>query len=225
MITVAALGVKCRCLVEYRTSVEYSTAKPSVEKIWMKKSAPAPSGTCCSGAFSVDNTRALDRQPVGPPGAHPTCKHIPDSGDDVLGGSANVRQAVRETLPRAMGSLGVLRGRPSGAVPGPAVDRLEAVEGSEPVRVSRFLAFHVVPPRSGARSGGGGGADLGRRSRPGVNEVTRVAHPGHRTRGAAPFCWRRSWSRSSWWARRRSAPPEASGGCAGRGAGDEGSPV
>lgn len=54
MIAVASFTAKCRCRVAYRTSVEYSTAKPRVEKSWMKKRAPVPSGIFSSLLFRGD---------------------------------------------------------------------------------------------------------------------------------------------------------------------------
>ena len=56
----ACLAVKCRCLVAYRTSVEYSTANPSVAKTWMKNRATVPCGVLAGRLFGgwtgVDGT-------------------------------------------------------------------------------------------------------------------------------------------------------------------------
>ncbi|MNV52330.1 hypothetical protein D3C71_1444150 [compost metagenome] len=43
-MALALPSLKPRRLVAYSTSVEYSTAKPRVAKIWIKNSAPAPGG-------------------------------------------------------------------------------------------------------------------------------------------------------------------------------------
>src|SRR5258708_2212350 len=56
MIADAALAGKPRCRVAYRTRVEYSTANPSVAKIWTKNSAAVPSGIRESRLFQVCST-------------------------------------------------------------------------------------------------------------------------------------------------------------------------
>src|ERR1019366_2933843 len=63
MIAVASRVEKCRCCVAYRTSVEYRTAKPSVAKIWMKKSTPVPSGR--SADLVLEDGKILSREQHG----------------------------------------------------------------------------------------------------------------------------------------------------------------